>query len=371
LAMAPGSIQTTPRQASARPALTPQSPTPPSASSGELAHTAFQLKLPLPRQSLSSIRGRGDTPAAASNASPSDNSGPETVGEKPQLESAQEVSLRSQRVLLKGRQLTTELGVFYAKSERQDLRLLVSPDPMSSAVLPLLADLEQDSLVSVYTLRVGLLNDLQLFANAPLIHQTNTVTLGGTAGIGGLKNRRTRTRWGDATVGLRYALIKEGPGYPEIIPSLLGQIDTGDGASGVGGGLAFIKSLDPAVLFVNFNYRHLFRDSPFVNLARRLPEAEDTFDASVGYAFALNDSLTLNAAVLGTFTRRAQFQTALAPTGRRITLLLPSRERLSLQIGLTSLITKKFYIEPNVNFSLTGTGSDTSVGLNLPYTFEF
>lgn len=49
-------------------------------------------------------------------------------------------------------------------------------------------------------------------------------------------------------------------------------------------------------------------------------------------------------------------------------LLLPSQQNYSLQLGLTSWLTKGLYIEPTVSFSLNGNDSVT-FGLQIPYTF--
>jgi len=100
-----------------------------------------------------------------------------------------------------------------------------------------------------------------------------------------------------------------------------------------------------------------------------LPEAKDSFDATFGYAFALNDTLTLNGSVSGYFARKTRFESTIG--GQEVTGFLSSQERLSLQLGLTSLITENLYIEPSVSFGLTGTGSNAAVGVNIPYTFDF
>lgn len=49
----------------------------------------------------------------------------------------------------------------------------------------------------------------------------------------------------------------------------------------------------------------------------------------------------------------------------------PARERFSLQLGLTSLLTENLYIAPTMSFGLNGPGSHSSLGVSLPYTFGF
>lgn len=297
------------------------------------------------------------------------NGTPEQIGEKPDRPTAQEVFLRDQQVLLKRGQLTAELGMFYSKTEQDELALLPLP-PAGTTVVPALARVEQDTFLSIYTLRYGLLNDLQLIASAPLFHQTNTVTIRNLAVVNGRRSR-TDTEWGNISVGLRYGLLAQGPGYPEVIPSIVGQIPTGRNSASVGGGLAFVKTLDPAVLFANVNYRRVLRDGRFINLTRMLPEAKDVFDATIGYGFALNDTLTLNTSVTGFFTRRTEFETVIPPSTEPIEGVLSSQEQISLQLGFTSLLAENLYVEPTVSFGLTGTESSAVVGLTIPYTFDF
>ena len=303
---------------------------------------------------LPRLVGRGTSTPSASTPPPAADKDPETIGEKPELGTAQDIFLRTQRVLLKARQATVELGLFYSKTEQQDIRLL----PSDSLPLPVLAQVEQNTFTSSYTVRYGLLDDLQLFASAPLRHQTTTITVGSIAGVGGQKTRETRTEWGDISVGLRRAVVKEGLGYPDVLLSVEGQIPTVQSSFGIGGGVALVKSIDPAVLFANLHYRHTF-SREFTDITRLQPE--DTLSVLLGYAFALNDTLTLSTAVSGLFTRRTTFSNA----------VLPSRERFSLQLGLTSQLRKDLYIEPTISYELTGTGSNITLGVSLPYTFGF
>ncbi len=122
------------------------------------------------------------------------------------------------------------------------------------------------------------------------------------------------------------------------------------------GGLAFVKSIDPAVLFASANYRHTFsRD--FTDVTRLEPE--DRVDFTLGYAFALNDTLTLSTALSGLITGETDFDNA----------SLREQELFSLQFGLTSWLAKGLYIEPTVSFGLNGPGDSFAIGVTVPYTF--
>ncbi len=167
----------------------------------------------------------------------------------------------------------------------------------------------------------------------------------------------SRSEFGDVRLGLRRTLLHEGPGLPDVIATIDGRIPTGDTSYAVGGGLALVKSIDPAVLFANANYRHTFsRD--FADVTRLEPE--ERIDFTFGYALALNDTLTLSTAVSGLFTSKTTFDNA----------ILRDRDSFSLQFALTSWLAKGLYIEPSVSFGLNGPGNSFAFGVSLPYTFE-
>lgn len=284
---------------------------------------------PLPGTVLSQVTGR-DTVTSASDESAENK--PHSVGEKPDQKTAEEVFLRDQGVLLKARQVTLELDIFYSKSEQD--RLFVGHT-------------EQNTFTSNYSARYGLWNDLQFSASVPLHHQINIDE----------ESTETSDRWGDVSFALRQAVLAEGVGYPNVILSLEGQAPTNQHrAYGAGGGIALTKSIDPAVLFGNFSYLHAF-STESENLNEL--QAKHTFSGSLGIAYALNDTLMLSTAISGLFSPRTTFASA----------TLPSMERYTLQFGLTSLLTERLYIEPTVSFGLNGTSSDVAFGISIPYTF--
>lgn len=124
----------------------------------------------------------------------------------------------------------------------------------------------------------------------------------------------------------------------------------------LGGGIALVKSIDPVVLFANANYHHTFsRD--FSDITRLEPE--DQLDVSLGYALALNDTLTINTSISGVFTDTTSFDNA----------TLRQQDSYSLSFGLTSWLAKGLYIEPSVSFGLSDPGNSVAFGVTVPYTF--
>jgi hypothetical protein len=104
-----------------------------------------------------------------------------------------------------------------------------------------------------------------------------------------------------------------------------------------------VKSVDPVVLFANTNYLHTFSQD-FDDVTRL--EAEDQVSATMGYAYALNDTITLSTSLSGLFLSETDFDNA----------TLRQQELFSLQFGLTSWLAKGLYIEPTVSYGLNGPG---------------
>ncbi len=79
----------------------------------------------------------------------------------------------------------------------------------------------------------------------------------------------------------------------------------------------------------------------------------------MGYALALNDTLTISTSVSGLFTGATSFDNA----------ELRQQDSFSLQFGLTSWLAEGLYIEPSVSFGLDGPGDSFAIGVTVPYTF--
>ncbi len=201
------------------------------------------------------------------------------------------------------------------------------------------------------TARYGLFPGTELFAGGSF-SRVGSQTFAGASKVASTSD----TGFGDISLGLRETVIHEGLGVPDVILTLEGGIPTGDSSWSLGGGVALVKSFDPVVLFAGAAYSHAFaRDFSDVTLL----EAENRLDATLGFAFALNDTLTLSSALSGVFTGETEFTSATLRAG----------ESFSLRFGLTSLLASGFYIEPTVSFNLNGDGNDVVLGLSMPYTF--
>ena len=306
---------------------------------------------PLSADAMRSVAGAGTASARGQIASASDGaandngtSDPDApIGEAPKERTAEDVFLRAEKVLLAPGEVTLETGLFYSESDNQQLAIA------NGAIG--LATIEEQTFTTLLQGRVGVAEETELFANTTFFDQDNDVVFGGNTIA-----ESDRTKFGAVGVGARHTLLREGSGHPGIIATINGFIPTGDSSFAVGGGFAFVKSVDPVVLFANANYLHTFsRDFADVSLL----EPKDRVDATVGYALALNDTLTLSTSLSGVFNRSASFSAA----------QLRDNENYSLQFGLTSWLAKGLYIEPTVAFNLNGPGDSFVFGLTMPYTF--
>jgi hypothetical protein len=123
----------------------------------------------------------------------------------------------------------------------------------------------------------------------------------------------------------------------------------------VAGGLSLVKSFDPIVLFGSVEYRHAF--SPDLDDLHLL-EPEDAIGATLGYAFAVNDELTLSTAVSGLFSWETEFSNH---------LVLESDQEFSMRLGLTRATGWGPYFEPSVTWGLNDAGNFVILGLSMPW----
>ena len=306
---------------------------------------------PLAPQVMEQVTGTGrrvaqsQTEPSAGDAAPTEGTEgqEEPIGEAPEERTAEEVFLRGQKVLLAPGEVALDLGLFYAESSNQQLALVSGGTG--------LATLEQETFTTFVLGRVGVFEETEIFASTTFRDQQSDVIFGSQT-----LSESDRSEFGDVRLGIRHTFMKEGPGRPDIIATLDGRIPTGDTSYTVGGGLAFVKSIDPAVLFANANYHHTFsRD--FDDVTRLEPE--DRVDFTMGYALALNDTLTISTSVSGLFTGATSFDN----------VELRQQDNFFLQFGLTSWLAEGLYIEPTVSFGLDGPGDSFAIGVTLPYTF--
>ena len=266
---------------------------------------------------------------------------PATVGERPAAPTAGEVALRDQRVLLARGATSIDFGASYARSEQ--------------TLYPVLR-VEQNVAGASATLRHGLRDDLQLTARVPGVYHRSAAFVDASVANTVQPINKRESYLGDTSVSLLGVAAREAMGRPNVIWSVDGVAPTGPGDRGIGAGLVVSKSYDPAVLFAGASYLHGLSTDPS-NSHRSL--ARHNLGLTLGYTFAVNDTLALNTVFTGAY-RTARSADGVAPP--------PPRERYQLQLGMTWMLAPGLFLEPAVGLRLGGDSPDLQFSLNLPYS---
>lgn len=314
---------------------------------GPSSFAAADARAPLTPSDLARVTAAG-TAGEQSGSPPAPNEPPPGVdedtpiGEAPEEPTAEDMFLRSQRVLLGPGEAVLDFGQFYAESDRQELT------PLDGGTV--LATVEQGTLLTSLQGRIGFRNETEMFVGTTYFDQDSDVFFGGrkTASSG-------TSEFGSVSLGVRRTFMREGPGRPDIIGTLSTSVPTGDTSYALGGGLAFVKSVDPVVLFATIGYTHTFSEN-FADLMRLEPK--DRIDLAFGYAVALNDTLALSMSVSGAVAAATRFNDT----------ELRQRESYALRFGLTSWLARRVYIEPSVSFNLGDPDDGFVFGITVPYT---
>ena len=263
------------------------------------------------------------------------------IGEAPVERDADDIFLRGQRVLLGRGDVVFDFGQFYSRSD--DLQLAIA----NSAVA--LATRERTALTTALVGRVGIGGETEVFAATSFTRQTNRLVVDGAD-----LAENTLNDLGGLGIGIRHTFLKEGSGRPDIIGTIDALMPGEDNPYVVGGGLVFVKSIDPVALFAGVNYHRSLRRnrSDGTHL-----EPAHSADVSLGYALGLNDTLAISTVASGAFIR------ATADDDSR------RADFFSLRLALTSALARGLYIEPSVTFGLSGPGQSLAMGVTIPYSF--
>ena len=305
-----------------------------------------RTELPPRELADTTARGMGQAPPAPPPQSPPATPAqaaltPPTVGERPATQTTADIALRDQRVLLGRGAATLDFGTSYGRAEQ--------------TLFPVVRSEEKAFGVSG-TLRYGLADDLQLTLRVPATGRRTTTFEDAT--ISGTGSPRVTTAHqglaGDASLSLLGVASREGVGRPTVVWSLDSVLPTGAGDRGIGGGFILSKSYDPAVVFAGLTYLYGLHTNP-ADLRWSLARHNIGFQA--GYTYAVNDTLALSTALLGSY------RTSRSPDGIAIP---PARENYALQLGTTWMLSRGVFMEPSVAI---GIGGDNP-GLSLSLTFS-
>jgi excisionase family DNA binding protein len=288
-------------------------------------------------ESMASLVGRGpETPADQP-----------TIGEAPDLETADQIFLRHQQVLLSPGDVVIEPSLFYTRTDARPFAVLLTSPPE-------FWEIERHTATSSLGARYGLLEETELLGEIVYERERNHVDLGSLFGA----ERDTDGHWSSLSLGLRRTLVRERLGVPNVVLTLGGSAPLGDTSYSAGVGLAAVSSLDPAILFGGLQFQRTFVrefDDP-ADL-----EHDASYAATLGYAFALNEALTLSMALTGVLNSTTRFDQ----------VRLEQEEEYYLRVGMTRMLAPGRYVEPVITFLLNdGSGSKVSLGVNVPLLIE-
>ncbi len=289
---------------------------------------------------------------------------PAVIGYPPEGRTASEIFLRRHRVLLSPGQFILEPAFAYSHSDQREVVAIDFSNPDFTIYRS--TTLEDDILTGLLNIRYGLFDETEIFIGADYRYYDSSERLDYRTGEGEIVPDEVDPRLGTESVvalrlGISRTLLHEGPRVPDVILTLEGMAPLHNSNGSITGKAWLVKSFDPVVIYGGLDYRYTWSRS-YQNL--NLLVAPHRGRLTGGWAFSVNDSLTLSTSVSGVFTSEAIFDNDLSDTGQ---VLLSSRETYSLRLGLTGMMRGGLYIEPNVTLGLSGPGNWVALGLTMPW----
>lgn len=239
------------------------------------------------------------------------------------------------------------------------------------AILPILvlgeisADkVKRDIFISAASLRYGLLDNLQWNIKVPYKFQYERIS-----NTASQESTRSNSGIGDIETGLFYQFLYEQGPRPGLIGGITVKSNTGQSpygrAIGIGTGhwavkpsLVWVKSTDPAILFGSVGATwNVERDiSGFGSV-----DPGDSFEYSLGLAFALNYQTALNFQIEHLITDKTRISNNPVPAS--------FVNAMSFKTGLTYSFNKNLSLDVVTSYGLSEDAPDFVLELRLPYTF--
>lgn len=149
------------------------------------------------------------------------------------------------------------------------------------------------------------------------------------------------------------------------------ELATGNGLWQLSTGFSLVKSLDPAILFANFNYGHsLKRDFDDISYQSGDQPGSiqlgDWYEYGLGIAFALNERLSLSFNVNQHITLESEQGAEGADMEK---LVGTDANAASFGMGSTWAMTDRLSMAVNWSAGLTSDAPDYSIGIRFPYRF--
>lgn len=301
---------------------------------------------------------------------------------KKKAEIKEEVILPERAVLLRGGTFLIEPSFQYSHFSKY--RLSISGFTLFEAIIIGRIESEKirrDILVPSLSVRAGITDWLNVEIKAPWMYRRDQEI---TGALGAREERKVDdSGWGDIEGAIYIHLIREKGAIPDIIFNLKGksktgkdpyglaideqnrptELPTGSGHWGVSGGLTFIKTSDPVVLFATAGY--------FYNIKRKVGEQGgrdygkidpgDSFEYNLGMALALSEKLSTSLYFLQRFTSKTK--------QNGVGMIETDVNVASLFTGLSYSLSEKTAISFLVGIGITEDSPNLEVALKMPVQF--
>ena len=297
------------------------------------------------------------------------------------------------------RALTLDFGLSYQHYNRKDLALrgFLALDAIFLGEINLdrvRSDQWTADLVTRYTLN----DSWQLELAAPYIYRsTNYQSTGKENSSRDLEEQRVSDGGlGDVSMAIYYRVMAEDENWPDLVWNLRAKAPTGKDPYGIefdtsesgnlstpkelatGNGLwqlstgfSVVKTLDPAILFANFNYGHSL-EGDFDDISSSSGDQPgsiqygDSFEYGLGVAFALNERFSLSFNI----NQHIGLKSEQGLEGESMESVIGSDiNSASFGMGSTWAITDNLSTAINWSAGLNTDAPDYTIGIRFPYRF--
>lgn len=347
---------------------------------------------------LTTLFGLAASAAIADDNVSSDNINSSEVKRKKAPDRSQSVEnvLLEEHVLF-DRTFSMELDYNYAHFDRSELILrgFLALDAIFLGELSV-DEIEGDIITTTLTSRWTATPRLQLDLQVPYLYRVTRYRSRGQD-LSSLPTSETDTEVsdiGDASVGFSYRLLPETLNRPDIVwnsrvtaptgeePYGIDIIEvdasnsnlnvprtlpTGTGLWSAATGVSLMKTSDPAILFASLNYTHYFsKDFADIGSTQGLLmpgkiQLGDTYQLSLGVAFAMNDRLSYSFSYAQQFFEKAKINNVKQVTTDAMTG--------TFNLGVTYGLTENLAMVTSLGLGLTSDTSDFTFGVKFPYRF--
>ena len=308
-----------------------------------------------------------------------------------------ETLIQEEHVLFNQR-LSMEVGLTYSQFDRKQLALngFLALDAIFLGHISV-DEVEANVLTMDLTGRYGITPQLQVDLNAPFLYRGTTYRSTDASGDAVEEDITLDPELGDVSAGVYYQLFRERPGWPDVVwnvrvkaptgsdpygiethnvsgtglQNIPDGLSSGNGVWGVSTGFSFMKTLDPAILFANLGYFYNIPKS-FADISPSAAGEQpgevnlgNSFQYSLGIAFALNERLSLNMSYAHRFTSESEVK---YEGGEATPIVGSDANAATMNFGVTCAMNDHLSMVTSVGVGLTTDAPDVQFAIKFPYT---